>query len=713
MISKDSPIANVLRMHWHERQPIFSVDFCPRRAGARFATAGGDGKVRIWRLADGSDFSINQKIDLGESLPKTLEISKNYLNREDNLVSRTKTKDSQGHIIFNEQLDYIDLENNLNPDQLKSTQSYSNFDQMNVSLNLSEQVEDALNITKSLDASHVGMSVVSSIDGESESRKKNSTKCNESLPLYCATLAKHQRPVNCVRFSPSGDFLASAGDGGIVFIWCEVEKKDDDDDDELLSLEKKDIEIDDESEGGSEKWSLRTQFCTSPTSNEDVYDISWSPDESQVILALTDNTAQVWCINSRRCISILRDHVHFVQGVAWDPLNRFLVTCSCDRSSRIYRRSNKTLAIQTINRLCRVGNDANANYLFHDESLVSFFRRPCFSPDGGLLFLPAGLSSAFSKPVELEPSKLMGDNKERKSSSFYVMTRGAIGSYPVAMFTGFSKAVIGIRCNPRLFPLKSTSMFALPYRVVWAAYSVDSVAIFDTSSKCPKLVISDLHYGSLTDVSWSPSGLELIVTATDGFCSLIRLDSAADFCIGSPLNYEDQAYEIEAIKRRLQPPNTSLSSTVVVNETMKDEEKIESLVDIPMSELTMDSVADQQAQSEHYVSKQLIEDETGHRYQTCNENVLNDGIPMSCITLGEVNVESKTVAQPHQNYHVLVNSEGETRSSLMEIDHSIVINSGYNNNDSVQNKSIINNSCQETLPVTTKRRIPLTFVGTS
>lgn len=30
---------------------------------------------------------------------------------------------------------------------------------------------------------------------------------------YLATLTKHMKSVNCVRFSPSGDFLASAGDG--------------------------------------------------------------------------------------------------------------------------------------------------------------------------------------------------------------------------------------------------------------------------------------------------------------------------------------------------------------------------------------------------------------------------------------------------------------------------------------------------------------------
>ena len=35
---------------------------------------------------------------------------------------------------------------------------------------------------------------------------------------YLATLTKHMKSVNCVRFSPSGEFLASAGDGKMTFL---------------------------------------------------------------------------------------------------------------------------------------------------------------------------------------------------------------------------------------------------------------------------------------------------------------------------------------------------------------------------------------------------------------------------------------------------------------------------------------------------------------
>ncbi len=41
--------AQVLRIHWHDKQPVFSVAFDPNDE-RRIATAGGDNSVRIWRL---------------------------------------------------------------------------------------------------------------------------------------------------------------------------------------------------------------------------------------------------------------------------------------------------------------------------------------------------------------------------------------------------------------------------------------------------------------------------------------------------------------------------------------------------------------------------------------------------------------------------------------------------------------------------------------
>lgn len=64
---------------------------------------------------------------------------------------------------------------------------------------------------------------------------------------------------------------------------------------------------------------------------EDVYDLSWSPDSLNLISASVDNTAMVWDVLKGKSQCILGDHKNFVQGVAWDPKNQFLITLSTDR----------------------------------------------------------------------------------------------------------------------------------------------------------------------------------------------------------------------------------------------------------------------------------------------------------------------------------------------------------------------------------------------
>jgi len=38
--------AEVLKIHWHDKQPIYSVDICPLDPRI-LVTAGGDGKIRV------------------------------------------------------------------------------------------------------------------------------------------------------------------------------------------------------------------------------------------------------------------------------------------------------------------------------------------------------------------------------------------------------------------------------------------------------------------------------------------------------------------------------------------------------------------------------------------------------------------------------------------------------------------------------------------
>ncbi|KAF7300214.1 WD-REPEATS-REGION domain-containing protein [Mycena kentingensis (nom. inval.)] len=68
------------------------------------------------------------------------------------------------------------------------------------------------------------------------------------------------------------------------------------------------------------------------------------------------------------------------------------------------------------------------------------------------------------------------------------------------------------------------SIFALPYRMLYAVVTMDSVAIYDTQQAGPVCLLSKLHYDEFTDLSWSPDGQCLILAARDGYCTLVTFD---------------------------------------------------------------------------------------------------------------------------------------------------------------------------------------------
>jgi hypothetical protein len=63
--------------------------------------------------------------------------------------------------------------------------------------------------------------------------------------------------------------------------------------------------------------------------------------------------------------------------------------------------------------------------------------------------------------------------------------------------------------------------FRLPYRLVFAIATEDSVLLYDTQHLAPFGYVSGIHYSNLTDISWSSNGQLLSVSSIDGFCTFI------------------------------------------------------------------------------------------------------------------------------------------------------------------------------------------------
>lgn len=246
----------------------------------------------------------------------------------------------------------------------------------------------------------------------------------------------------------------------------------------------------------------------------------------------------------------------------------------------------------------------NAN-LYANETLTSFFRRLTFSPDGSLLFTPAGQYKT-SAPVEkpqfgnpLSPiHQDMDDQRpvEETVNTVYIYTRAGFNRPPIAHLPGHKKPSIAVSCSPIKYelrrrdfeengneikttyltvdtgaekpkPEKSESMqqspdnlmpppptacsmkdtivspaensqdsrpptpppfptpvFSLPYRIVYAVATQDTVLIYDTQQSIPLCVVSNLHYATFTDLSWSNDGLTLLMSSADGFCSTVAFE---------------------------------------------------------------------------------------------------------------------------------------------------------------------------------------------
>jgi chromatin assembly factor 1 subunit B len=64
--------------------------------------------------------------------------------------------------------------------------------------------------------------------------------------------------------------------------------------------------------------------------------VAWSPDSRQIIAGSISSKAIIWDVVTKEQIRTLDDHVHYIQGVAWDPMGQFVCTQSVDRSCRVY-----------------------------------------------------------------------------------------------------------------------------------------------------------------------------------------------------------------------------------------------------------------------------------------------------------------------------------------------------------------------------------------
>jgi len=237
---------------------------------------------------------------------------------------------------------------------------------------------------------------------------------------FLCRLARHEGAVNCVKFSPDGLTLATAGDTGAIIMWS-------------VPPEKRG------NGNGQHFWSQVTReqdlhVRVIARSMEAVTDLSWSKDSQRLLAGAID--AAVFVLQARddntwHHVYRAKEHNHYVQGVAYDPLGVYFASMSNDRTVRVYTRKPPMKSKKKVQRkdpktegpipssefserVQQLLNDSKLEMqfrtkqikhlkqqtgettlkqtLFCDEAtLKSFFRRLDWTPDGAFLVLPACL----------------------------------------------------------------------------------------------------------------------------------------------------------------------------------------------------------------------------------------------------------------------------------------------------------------------------------
>ncbi|KAJ0068161.1 hypothetical protein NL108_017162, partial [Boleophthalmus pectinirostris] len=347
---------------------------------------------------------------------------------------------------------------------------------------------------------------------------------NESVPKMLCQMDNHLACVNCVRWSNNGLYLASGGDDKLVMVWKRA-----------AFIGPSTVF------GSSSKLANVEQWrCVTILRNHtgDVMDVAWSPHDVWLASCSVDNTIVIW--NARKfpeMVSVLRGHTGLVKGLTWDPVGKYVASQADDHSLKVWRTVDWNM-------------EANITKPFNECGGTTHVLRLSWSPDGQYLVSAHAMNNSgpTAQIVERDGWKTNMD------------------------FVGHRKAVTVVKFNPKIFKKKQKNGSApkpsCPYCCCAVGSKDRSLSVWLTSLKRPLVVIHDLFDKSIMDISWTLSGLGMLVCSMDG--TVAYLDFSLDE-LGDPLS-EDEKNTIHQniYGKSLAITNTEaqLSTTIIENPEM-------------------------------------------------------------------------------------------------------------------------------------------------
>ncbi|CAG9463036.1 unnamed protein product [Pedinophyceae sp. YPF-701] len=338
--------------------------------------------------------------------------------------------------------------------------------------------------------------VVGGEDGKARVWALASVICEGEPPRLLATLSDHGGSVECVRFSPKGNYLLSCSNDRTSFIY------------ELRPGQGR------ATLGGAPNLDNWVVLHALHGHTGDVMDGAWSPDGALVATCSIDNSIIVYEASTGRQVAILagaQGHQGHAKGLAWDPLGRYLVSQGGDGKAIVWDAESWSVDGVVESPFAGTGASGSCARL-----------RPSWATDGSALAL-VGAASHGKHTVAMITRKGTKDSVGETHDTWHLdcHIRGHKREIQIASF------------GPRMVWNTEGADPDEP-KTVWAQGSNErTVTVWCSASEQPVACIKKMFRQPLSDFAWAPDGLTLLMTSIDGTVGAVTFEEAE---LGRPLS---------------------------------------------------------------------------------------------------------------------------------------------------------------------------------